>query len=461
VALTRREAMLAGVGVAIGSDAAIAASRRRPNIVFIMADDLGWGDLSCYGNTDFRTPHLDHLAAEGVRFTDAYANSCVCSPTRVALMTGRYQYRLRAGLEEPIKERLSEPHGLPPSHPTLPSLLKRSGYSTCLIGKWHMGHLPRFGPLKSGYDEFFGIASGGADYFTHKNRGGRPDLYENEALVAQAGYLTDLLTDRAVEYVRSAARAPQPFLLSLHYTAPHWPWEGRADAARAAELKELFDYGGGSLVTYAEMVRAMDEGVGRVLAALNRAGVGDDTIVVFTSDNGGERFSRMWPLVGEKGDLLEGGIRVPAIVRYPARVPRGVVSPQVAITMDWTATLLAMAGAQADPDFPLDGQDLSQVIQGSAPLRPRRLFWRFVGQRQAAVRDGDLKYLRVGKHEYLFDLRRDPRERANLAEAHPGRMDELRQAFATWNAAMLPDTDVEGYEIGPDRLVGRPAATSK
>jgi arylsulfatase A-like enzyme len=461
VAFTRRETMLAGAGLAIGGETAIAARRRRPNIVFIVADDLGWGDLSCYGATDFRTPHLDCLAAQGVRFSDAYANSCVCSPTRVALITGRYQYRLRAGLEEPIKERPSEAHGLPPSHPTLPSLLKRSGYSTCLIGKWHMGYLPRFGPLKSGYDQFFGIASGGADYFTHKNRGGRPDLYENEALVEQAGYLTDLLTDRAVAYVRRAAQAPRPFFLSLHYTAPHWPWEGPGDAARAAELEDLFDYGGGSLATYSEMVRAMDEGVGRVLAALDQAGVADDTVAVFTSDNGGERFSRMWPLVGEKGDLLEGGIRVPAIVRYPARFPRGVVSPQVAITMDWTATLLAMAGAQADPGFPLDGQDLSQVIQGSAPLSPRRLFWRFAGQRQAAVRDGALKYLRVGEHEYLFDLKRDPRERANLAEAYPTQMDELRQAFAGWNATMLPDTDIGGYEVGPDRLAGRPGSTAK
>lgn len=461
MAFTRREAMLAGVGAAIGGDAAIAASRRRPNIVFIMADDLGWGDLSCYGNTDFPTPHLDRLAAQGVRFTDAYANSCVCSPTRVALITGRYQYRLRAGLDEPIKERPGEALGLPPSHPTLASLLKRSGYSTCLVGKWHLGALPRYGPLKSGYDQFFGVASGGADYFTHKNRGGRPDLYEGEALIEQAGYLTDLLTDRAVNYVRSAARAPRPFLLSLHYTAPHWPWEGPADAARATELKDLFDYGGGSLTTYGEMVRAMDDGVGRVLAALDQTGVADDTIVVFTSDNGGERFSRMWPLVGEKGDLLEGGIRVPAIVRYPARFPRGAVSPQVAITMDWTATLLAMAGAGTDPDFPLDGQDLGPIIQGTAPPIARRLFWRFVGQRQAAVRDDDWKYLRVGQHEYLFDLKRDPRERANLAKAHPARLEELRQAFAGWDAAMLPDTDVVGYEVGPDQLAGRPAATVK
>ena len=452
--------MLASVGAVIGGDTATAAPQR-PNIVFIMADDLGWGDLSCYGATDLATPHLDRLAAQGVRFTDAYANSCVCSPTRIALSTGRYQYRLRAGLEEPIKERPNEALGLPPSHPTLASLLKLGGYSTCLVGKWHMGYLPRFGPLKSGYDQFFGIASGGADYFTHKNRGGRPDLYENETLSAQAGYLTDLLTARAVTYIRGAAQAPRPFLLSLHYTAPHWPWEGPADAARAAELKDLFDFGGGSLATYAEMVRAMDEGVGQVLTALDLAGVADDTIVVFTSDNGGERFSRMWPLVGEKGDLLEGGIRVPAIVRYPARFPQGVVSSQVAITMDWTATLLALAGAEADPGFPLDGQDLSPVIQGAAPLSRRRLFWRFVGQGQAAVRDGDLKYLRVGEHEYLFDLKRDPRERANLAEAHPARMDEFRQAFVRWNATMLPDTDIEGYEVGPGQLAGRPASIAK
>lgn len=448
--INRRQAVAGGLGVALGAGAAGAQAARRPNMVFIMADDLGWGDLGCYGNTDFGTPVLDGLARDGVRLTQAYANSCVCSQTRMALMTGRYQYRWVGGLEEPIKEGVSAANGLPPAEPTLPSMLRKAGYRTALVGKWHLGFLPHFGPLKSGYDEFYGVAGGGADYFTHRSRAGRADLFSGEALIDEQGYLTDLLTARAVDFVGRAAATPErPFLLSLHYTAPHWPWEAEGDAARSAAIKDLFDYGGGSLKTYAAMVGSLDRGIGRVLAALDKAGLEEDTIVVFTSDNGGERFSRNWPLVGQKGDLLEGGIRVPGIVRYPRAIRRGQVSAQVATSMDWTATLLAAGGAKAEAA--LEGMDLMPVLRG-APAVPRRLFWRFVGKRQAAVRDGAWKYLRVGAQEYLFDVEADARERANLATAEPERLRALREAHAAWSATMLPDAGVQGYEVGADKL---------
>ena len=452
--VTRREAVVGGIAAAAAPYLAKATPSKPPNIVFILADDLGWADLGSYGNTDFKTPALDTLATRGVRLTHSYANSCVCSATRMALITGRYQYRLRGGLEEPIKEAPDPLLGLLPSHPTLPSMLKQAGYHTALIGKWHLGYLPWFGPLKSGYDEFFGIRSGGADYFTHKSVSGKPDLWDGDRLADEHGYLTDLLTARAVKYVANrAARRDQPFLLSLHYTAPHWPWETEQDSARASQLKELFDFGGGSLPTYAGMVQSLDRGVGRVLDALNESGLADETIVIFTSDNGGERYSKMWPLVGEKGDLLEGGIRVPTLVAFPRALPAGRISEQVAITMDWTATLLKAAGVR--PVLPLDGMDLLPVLSG-APQVPRRLFWRFVGQRQAAVREGPIKYLRVGKNEYLFDIDKDPRERANLAGARPAELARLRQSFQRWNATMLPDKGVEGYLFGPDKLAGRP-----
>jgi arylsulfatase A-like enzyme len=455
VKLTRREVIAGAAGIALApSSPARAAARTPPNILFIMADDLGWGDLSCYGNTDFATPALDRLAAQGVRLTHAYANSCVCSATRMALMTGRYQYRLRGGLEEPIKERPSAVLGLPPAHPTLASMLRKAGYRTALVGKWHLGHLPHFGPLKSGYDEFYGISSGGADYFTHKNMSGKPDLYEGERLVENTGYLTDLLTVRAVHYIDRAAAAQRPFLLSLHYTAPHWPWETTQDQERAAKLKELFDFGGGSLETYAAMVRSLDQGVGAVLGALERNRLDSDTIVIFTSDNGGERFSRNWPLMGEKGDLLEGGIRVPALVRYPSALAPGQVSRQVAVTMDWTATLLALAGAR--PELPLDGMNIFPMMRTPTIEVPRRLYWRFVGRSQAAVRDGPMKYLKVGKHEYLFNIDGDPRERANLASAQPAQVQRLRAAFDGWNRTMLSDRGVVGYVFGPDKLAGKP-----
>jgi arylsulfatase A-like enzyme len=455
MAPTRREAVIGALAIAAAPYVARARHSKVPNIVFIMADDLGWGDLGCYGNTEFETPALDALASRGVRLTQAYANSCVCSATRMALITGRYQYRLRGGLEEPIKEKPDPLLGLPPSHPTLPSTLKMAGYHTALIGKWHLGYQPWFGPLKSGYDEFFGIRSGGVDYFTHKSVIGKPDLWDGDRLSDEHGYLTDLLTERAVKYVRKrAARSDRPFLLSLHYTAPHWPWETEQDAPRAAELKELFDFGGGSLPTYAAMVRSLDRGVGTVLRALMESGLDHDTIVVFTSDNGGERYSKMWPLVGEKGDLLEGGIRVPTLIAFPSVLPEGRTSDQVAISMDWMATLLNAAGVR--PVLPLDGIDLLPMLAGASPDVRRRLFWRFVGQQQAAVRDGSLKYLRVGKNEYLFDISRDPRERANLAAARPEELSRLRKAFADWNATMLPDKGVEGYVFGADVLAGRP-----
>jgi len=419
-----------------------------------MADDLGWGHLSCYGNNDFSTPALDRLARGGVRLTHAYANSCVCSPTRMALMTGRYQYRLKGGLEEPIKEQPSAVLGLPPAHPTLPSMLRTAGYRTALVGKWHLGYLPHFGPLKSGYDEFYGITSGGADYFTHKNRSGKENLYEGERLVDEQGYLTDLLTTRAVRYIDNAAAAQQPFFLSLHYTAPHWPWETARDQKRASELKDLFDLGGGSLETYGAMVQSLDQGVGAVLDTLKRNRLASDTIVIFTSDNGGERFSRNWPLVGEKGDLLEGGIRVPALIRYPRTIAPGQVSAQVAVTMDWVPTLLALAGAKAE--LPLDGMDILPMLGRPSAEVPRRLYWRFVGRAQAAVRDGPLKYLRVGQHAYLFNIPDDPRERANLAEARPQQVEQLRTGFNEWNRTMLPDTGVVGFVFGPDKLAGKP-----
>jgi len=199
-----------------------------PNILFIMADDLGYADVSCYGRPDISTPNIDSLAAKGIRFLQAYSNSAVCSATRTALMTGRYQYRLALGLEEPLAGR---PVGLPPDHPTLPSLLKKAGYSTTLIGKWHLGALPKFGPLQSGYDHFYGFRGGAVDYYTHDNR--THDLWDEDSQVHQTGYLTDLLGSRAVDAVNEYAKSTHPFLISLHFNAPHWPWEALGDEAES------------------------------------------------------------------------------------------------------------------------------------------------------------------------------------------------------------------------------------
>jgi arylsulfatase A-like enzyme len=417
----------------------MAASPRRPSFVFVLADDLGYADLGSYGARAPVTPWLDRLAAEGLRFTDGYANSPVCSPTRFALMTGRYQYRLRGAAEEPINSRARgrADLGLPPAHPTLPSLLRQAGYATALAGKWHLGYAPHFGPLRSGYDEAFGPYGGGVDYFTHCDRFGVHDLFEDEAEVERIGYLTDLISDRAVDVIERHGRRGRPFLLSVHYTAPHWPWETRADAAEAARIhKAIHHVDGGSLETYRAMIAHMDDGVGRMLEALDRTGLAADTLVVFTSDNGGERFSDNWPFVGQKMDLLEGGIRVPLLARWPAVVPPGRTTAQLAITMDWVATFLAAAGARPHPDYPLDGLDLSPVLARPDGVIERELFWRMKYRDQRAMRAGPWKYLGLDGHEYLFDLARDGRERANLARRDPERLAAMRERFAAWNRTM-------------------------
>lgn len=404
---------------------------RRPNFVFILADDLGYADLHCYGGRDRCSPNLDRMAAEGLRFTNGYANSSVCSPSRFAIATGRYQHRLRGGFDEPIASA-SPALGLPPGHPTMASLLRDAGYATALIGKWHLGSLPWFGPLQSGYDEFFGHRAGAADFFSHAGFGGH-DLWEGDEEVFRKGYLTDLLSDRAVDFLRRQSPA-KPFLLSLHYNAPHWPWEAREDEAESRRIgQRIAHLDGGSRNTYLEMIRVMDEGIGRCLEALDEIGARHDTLVVFSSDNGGERFSDSYPLIGKKMDLLEGGIRVPYIVDWPARgFPAGKTYDRLAIGMDWTATFLAAAGASPHPDYPLDGIDLfGEEVS-------RNLYWRMVYRNQRAVRSGVWKYLSIDGAEFLFDLSRDERERANMRYREPKRFEELRRSYFEWDASMPP-----------------------
>jgi arylsulfatase A-like enzyme len=431
--LTRREFIhgtaAATAAAAVGCGQLRAATR--PNLLFILADDLGYGDLSCYGRPDYTTPVLDGLARQGVKFMSAYAAAAVCTPTRCALATGRYPQRLEVGLREPLKDRQTEIEiGLPPNHPTVASRLKEAGYATALVGKWHLGWKPEFGPNRHGYDEFFGILSGAADYFTHSG-----DLWENLQPIERVGYLTDLLSDRAVEYINR--RHDRPFYLSLHYTAPHSPWEGPEDAAIGHD-----DHGagpmtnGGSLKIFATMMKSMDAGIGRVLRALQRTRLDRNTLVIFTSDNGGERYSFNWPFSFQKGNLFEGGLRVPAVVRWPGVIPAGRTTDQPAITMDWAATMIAAGQGTADPAYPLDGEDLLPICTGAKALYDRTLFWRTI-ERDAA-RSGKWKYLKEQGREHLFDVVTDPGEKTDLRAAHPDTFRTLKQQFDAWNAQMLP-----------------------
>ena len=438
--MTRRDF----VGGAIGA-AALAASPRslfaadenRPNILFILADDLGYGDLSCYGRPDYQTPVLDKLARDGMRFTDNYSAAPLCTPTRCGYITGRYPQRLPVGLEEPLKKD-SPDVGLPPGHPTVATQLKAAGYHTALFGKWHLGWKPEYGPNSHGFDEFFGILSGAADYFTHRSPDApdahATDLHQDLNPVERTGYLTDLLSDKAVDFV---AHQKEPFFLSLQYNAPHSPWEGPADGAVDHE-----DHGegpmtdGGSLKIYAAMVRSMDAGIGRILDALKQRGLDRKTLVIFTSDNGGERYSFNWPFSFQKSYLWEGGIRVPAIVRWTGVVPAGRESAQAVITMDWTATILAAGGAKADPNYPLDGEDMMPTCRGFRDVYDRNLFWRT--HNRDASRMGRWKYLKDSGKEHLFDLANDPGEKSDLQKKHAAILEEMRKRFAAWDKQMLP-----------------------
>jgi arylsulfatase A-like enzyme len=435
------------------------APSSRPNIVFILADDLGYADVSCYGRPDLSTPNIDRLAATGVRFLQAYANSAVCTATRTALITGRYQYRYRIGLEEPLSPEGTV--GLPAEVPTVPSLLKRAGYSTALVGKWHLGSLPKFGPLQSGYDHFYGFRGGAVDYFSHHGTDQKDDLWDDDMPVKQIGYLTDLLGRRAVDLIDGFAKSARPFFVSLHFNAPHWPWEAPDGQEESERIKatNLFHYDGGTQKTYQRMIAQMDLQIGRVLAALDATGQLDNTIVVFTSDNGGERFADTWPFTGRKTELLEGGLRIPAIVSWPARLPKGRTSEQVAISMDWLPTLVAAAGAALDPASPPDGIDLLPHLVDPSNTVSRTLFWRYKANAQRAVRDGDYKFLKMLDNTFLFNVVDDPMERANLKTRRADVYERLERLWYDWNATMLPEVDDSNTgNLTGDRIADRPGA---
>jgi N-acetylgalactosamine-6-sulfatase len=434
-----------------GSTQSAGRTGAKPNIVLILADDLGYGDLGCYGCPDIKTPHLDRLARQGVRLKNFYANGPECTPTRAALLTGRYQQRV-GGLEcalglgnigrydDAIRLRARHDLGLPASEISIARILQALGYKTAIIGKWHLGYELKFRPARHGFEHFFGILGGSADYFHHSEPGGGHVLVRNDAPVKREGYLTDLITQNAVDYIRRVGETP--FFLYVPYTAPHNPYQGPNDLkARPVTLKESNQ---GSRAKYGEMVERLDHGVGNILKALEDAKLSDKTLVIFTSDNGGYTFGRNTPYRGTKGGLFEGGVRVPCIVRRACVLPAGKDSDLVGITMDLTASLARVAGAAAAKDRPFDGVDILHFVEKNQPLPPRTLFWRARrGDRTWwAVRDGDLKYVArkdgARKEEYLFEISRDPGEKNNLLAHRNEDAARLRRLVTAWEKEVQP-----------------------
>lgn len=417
--------------------AAFAAGAEKPNIVFIMADDLGYGDLGCYGCEDIETPNLDALAAGGVRFTDFYANSAVCSPTRIAFLTGRYQQLL--GMDNALYYQ-EFGRGLPEDGETIADALRSVGMVTGLSGKWHVGYDRERQPLQQGFDHFFGLLGGNHHYFEHMDRIGVPDLWLGNEPIERVGYSTDLITADAVKFIEE--RHANPFFLFISHPAPHFPWQGPEDAEKVIRPKEK-NWQQGDRETYIKMVERMDEGIGKVLAALDRVRQREFTLVVFTSDNGGDRYSRNAPFREGKSTIWEGGTRVPCIASWPGVLPAGETSSQVGITMDWTATFRRLARLPEDPEGE-DGIDLLPILTEKAEEVERTLFWRRKhGPKRKgfpegrAVRRGKWKLIEQASGEQLlFDLSADPSESTNLVKKNSGMATELSLALEKWESRL-------------------------
>ncbi len=437
--------------VALAFTAPSAQSPPRPNVVMFIMDDLGYGDVGSYGAPDAKTPNIDRLAREGVKLTDFYANHANCSPTRTGFITGRYQQRY--GIESPLRA-IDDPRQLLPSDTSLPRLLKSAGYATGLIGKWHLGVRAEAGPNRHGFDEFWGFRGGAVDYYTHnvvttpgvKLPAPIHDLYHNEEPTKVTGYLTDEITARSEAFIQQHSAAP--FFLEVAYNATHWPFQGpdlpEAKRGRTNSIES------GTRADYIAMLERADQGIGRILGLLDRLKLAANTLVIFTSDNGGEWLSRNAPLFHRKSTLWEGGIRVPLLMRWPARLQAGMTSPQVGITMDLTASILAAAGAQPPSTDRPEGVDLIAILL-KGTIVDRTLYWRMPPApgatatppaTQRAVRRGDWKYIDDRGQYFLFDLRTDPGERHDLAQQHGDRIRELRSLVAKWEA----DVDAEAKQ---------------
>ena len=413
----------------------------KPNVVLIVTDDVGYGDIGSYGAPDVKTPNIDGLAKDGVRLTDFYA-APQCTPTRAALISGRYQQRFRLEAAMGGPKTPTGQTGLPATGYSLPQLLKNNGYATGLIGKWHLGYRPEFSPNAHGFEYFFGFKSGYIDYYQHTNSDGDSDLFENATPVRVDGYMTDLITERSVAFIDEHTGGP--FFLEVTYNAAHWPFQIPDHPSVAADHGRFVQPEESSTATrqdYIAMLERADQGIGRILQTLRRRGLERNTLVIYVQDNGGEWLSRNTPLFNRKGTLWEGGIRVPAIFKWPGHLPAGRVSNQVGIVQDVTASILAATGTAVPSQAKPDGINLMPILEGRTDASERTLFFRFmVGTTtQVAVRQGSWKLLVDGAKRYVFDLSKDIGERNDLARQRQDIARRLRPLIDAWEA----DVDAE------------------
>ncbi|MEZ5958590.1 MAG: sulfatase-like hydrolase/transferase [Hyphomonadaceae bacterium] len=453
----KRAILLAAAGllsacISASSTQTAGVSQPPPNIILIIADDLGYGDVSAYGGQRIQTPNIDALAADGVRFTSGYVTAAVCAPSRAALLSGQYPQRF--GYEfNPVRRDL-EGVGIPADVRILPDYLRERGYRTALVGKWHLGRTRETHPMSQGFDEFVGFSPGATGYFTEPGPGiewlpdpvpGAPPGFFPMRLERgferdeqTEGYLTDILTDEAIGFI--GRNRERPFFLTLSYNAPHTPLQAPANyLQRYAHIEDQASR------IYAAMVSAMDDGIGRVMTALREQGLSERTLVIFVSDNGcaayiGAGVCSNAPFRGSKATYLEGGVRVPMIATWPGHLPAGAVHDHPVVTLDWAATILAAAGAETG-DAPFDGVNLLPLISASQPSSSA-IVWRT--SPNYAVREGDWIMIvaersdSAGMITYLFNLEADPQERVNRAADHPEIVQRLQRSYEAWGRQMQP-----------------------
>ncbi len=419
---------------------------RPPNIIIILADDMGYGDAGCYGSTTLKTPHLDQLAKNGLRFTDFHSSGNVCSPTRAGLVTGRYQYR--AGLDEVVNadpEVAAHHGGLQAEEVTFAERLKTRGYATALMGKWHLGYTRKYNPLHHGFDRFHGFVSGNIDYISHYDRMGKYDWWNGLEPATEAGYSTHLITRHALDFIEE--NRDHPFCLYVAHEAVHAPWQGPGDPAQRGPEANQDAPRSSQDEALVAMMTAMDEGVGQIVQKLDALELTDHTLIFFFSDNGPAAGSA-GPLRGRKGSNWEGGHRVPAIVCWPGRIQAGAVTDQLAISLDLMPTMLELTGAEPVPERPLDGISLVPLLLHGKSLGRRQLFWN-----HKAMRDGSWKLI-VGKGgdgapvARLYDLDADIGERTDLATEFPDRVVAMRKALQAWSEEVTSAVTPQPRPIG-------------
>ena len=412
-----------------GQTGARSRAADKPNIILIMADDLGYGDIGCYGSGKIKTPNIDALAKGGMKFTDYHSNCPVCSPTRAALLTGRYQQR--AGIEGVIYAKgAARQTGLALEETTFAEVLKTRGYATGIFGKWHLGYNVEFNPARQGFDEFIGYVSGNVDFHSHIDQAGFDDWWKNLEKIPEEGYCTDLITKHGIDFIER--HKDEPFCLYLPHEAPHYPYQGRNDPPERLPGGKKGKKARGEEITraYREMVEVMDEGIGKIVETIRRLGLEQKTFVFFCSDNGATKNGTNGTLAGYKGSLWEGGHRVPAVAYWPGRIKPGTATNQTTLGMDMFPTMVSIAQAKLPAGLKLDGVDLLGTLTEDRKLPERTLFWRY--RKERAVRKGPWKLLVQGDNVKLYNLDEDLGEKKNLAGIKPGMVKMLQSKLMAW-----------------------------